>query len=55
MTENNEKWMTVPEYAKKIKKTKGMVYLMIRLGQIARENIKRDKKIIEKNVIYIKG
>lgn len=54
MSENIEKWLSVKDYAKKIKRTPGMVYLMIRLGQIPKENIKTEKIVFTKKKKFIK-
>lgn len=36
-------WISVPEYAKKVGKTRGQIYLNIRLGKIPKYRIRKAK------------
>lgn len=48
MTQND--WMTVPQYAKKIGKSKQQVYLDIKLGKI--KKWRKVKKMVERLQIW---
>jgi predicted DNA-binding transcriptional regulator AlpA len=53
MTKNDMEWVTVPQYAKMVGKSRSQIYLDIRLGKIPKKQFRQIKKVVTRLQIKV--